>query len=460
MAGFPVTVPGMTVQRACGSSQQAVHVADNLIRSGVADIVIACGVEMMSKTQGGNDAAKYGRRHPEEMVKRFSLPGMGEAAERIADRWSLERTYLDELAFRSHALAAQATEAGRFARQITPVAAVDGAPLLRDEGVRANVSIEKLAELKTAFHPDGRVTAGNASQVSDGAAAILVMSAKAAREYGLRPRARLVAQSVVGVDPEIMLTGPIPATRAILHRSGLRLSDIDLFEINEAFASVRRLAQGDRAGHRQGQCQRRLDRHWPSARLLGRAADDDHDRRAGAARRPLRPAIHMLRRGPGNGDDRRGAVMSEVDRKWIGAETPAFTVEVERGAIRRFAEAIGDDNPLFHDPEAARREGYADIVAPPTYPACFRLPGDPPWIAGLDRRRIVAGETAFEMLQPIVAGMSLTCRMRLRAIEEKHGRKGTMHVLVQDLEGRDASGGLVFVTSRGTIYRPAEQNLA
>lgn len=238
MAGFPVTVPGMSVQRACGSSQQAVHIADNMIRSGVADIVIACGVEMMSKTQGGNDDTTFGRRHPQELVDRFALPSMGEAAERIAERWSLDRAFLDELAVRSHALAAEATEAGRFERQILPVTAVDGTSFVRDEGIRPEASTEKLATLRTVFRKDGRITAGNASQVSDGAAAILVMSARAAREFGLRPRARLAAQLVVGVDPEIMLTGPIPATRAILQRAGMKLSDIDLFEINEAFASI------------------------------------------------------------------------------------------------------------------------------------------------------------------------------------------------------------------------------
>ncbi|WJR76734.1 thiolase family protein [Bradyrhizobium sp. NP1] len=238
MAGFPVTVPGMTVQRACGSSQQAVHVADNMIRSGIAEIVIACGVELMSKTQGGNEDTKYGRRHPEELVRRFSMPSMGEAAERISDRWQLDRGYLDDLALRSHALATEATQEGRFDRQIVPVVAVDGSPLTRDEGIRADASREKLASLKTAFRENGRVTAGNASQVSDGASAILVMSARAAREFGLRPRARLKAQVVVGVDPELMLTGPIPATQAILKRSGMALSEIDLFEINEAFAPI------------------------------------------------------------------------------------------------------------------------------------------------------------------------------------------------------------------------------
>ncbi len=238
MAGFPVTVPGTTVQRACGSSQQAVHFADTLIRAGVCDVVVAGGVEIMSATRGGNDDKTYGARHPDSLVKRFSLPSMGEAAERIAERWGLERPYLDELSLRSHTLAAEAQDASRFAADMVVVMGADGTPFDRDEGVRRATSLEKLATLKPSFRPEGRVTAGNASQVSDGAAALLLMSAGKARALGLTPRARLHAQLVVGVDPEIMLTGPIPATRAILKRAGLGRDDIDLFEINEAFASV------------------------------------------------------------------------------------------------------------------------------------------------------------------------------------------------------------------------------
>lgn len=238
MANFPVTVPGATVQRACGSAQQAVHIADNMIRSGVCDIVIAGGVEMMSKTQGGNDDKTYGSRHPEELVARFSIPSMGEAAERIAERWNLDRVYLDELALRSHALATEAVQSNRFDRAMVPLRAADGTTITRDEGIRSDGTPEKLATLRTPFRENGRITAGNASQVSDGAAAILLMTAAKAREYGLKPRARLAAQLVVGVDPEIMLTGPIPATQAILRKSGLSLDQIDLFEINEAFASV------------------------------------------------------------------------------------------------------------------------------------------------------------------------------------------------------------------------------
>ena len=238
MGGFPFTVPGTTVTRACGSAQQAVHFADNMIRSGICDVVIAGGVELMSHTAGGNDDTRYGRRHPEDLVARLSMPTMGIAAERIAERWQLDRGWLDELALRSHMLAAAAQDEGRFARELLPVMGATGELLQKDEGVRRESTLAKLATLKPAFADGGRITAGNSSQVSDGAAALLLMTAGRAREFGLRPRARLVAQRVVGVDPEIMLTGPIPATRAILGAAGLAVGDIDLFEINEAFASV------------------------------------------------------------------------------------------------------------------------------------------------------------------------------------------------------------------------------
>ncbi|MFA6264120.1 MAG: thiolase family protein [Pseudolabrys sp.] len=238
MSGFPVTVPGTTVQRACGSSQQAAHFADNMIRSGVCDVVIACGVEQMSATRGGNEDERFGKRYPDDLVNQLSMPTMGEAAERIAERWGLDRGYLDELALRSHVLASEAWSASRFSDDLAPVPLDDGTLFDRDEGVRSDSTLEKLGTLKTSFRPEGRVTAGNSSQISDGASALLFMSAAKAREFGLEPRARLYAQYVVGVDPEIMLTGPIPATRAILQRSALKLDQIDLFEINEAFASV------------------------------------------------------------------------------------------------------------------------------------------------------------------------------------------------------------------------------
>ncbi|MDR5760617.1 thiolase family protein [Caballeronia sp. LZ035] len=238
MADFPVTVPGMTVQRACGSSQQAVHIAHNLIATGTCDVVLAGGVELMSRTAGANDDTRYGRRHPPELVERFSMPSMGIAAERIAAHWDLSRESLDALALRSHQLAAQASDAGYFDGQILSVDLPDGRLFTRDEGIRYDTSAERLASLKAAFQEGGRVTAGNASQVSDGAAALLLMSRAAAALSGLKPRARVVAQRVVGVAPDLMLTGPIPATQQILARAGLTVDDIDLFEINEAFASV------------------------------------------------------------------------------------------------------------------------------------------------------------------------------------------------------------------------------
>jgi acetyl-CoA acetyltransferase family protein len=237
-SGFPEEVTAVSIDRQCGSSQQAVSFAAAGVIAGHYDVVIAGGVESMSHTAGGNDDTKYGRRYPEDLVARLSMPTMGVAAERIAQRWALDRAYLDELALRSHQLATAAQDAGRFDRELLPVAGATGEMLQVDEGVRRGSTLEKLATLKPAFSDDGRITAGNSSQVSDGAAALLLMSAGKAREYGLRPRARLAAQKVVGVDPEIMLTGPIPATRAILQQSGLALGDIDRFEINEAFASV------------------------------------------------------------------------------------------------------------------------------------------------------------------------------------------------------------------------------
>jgi acyl dehydratase len=149
--------------------------------------------------------------------------------------------------------------------------------------------------------------------------------------------------------------------------------------------------------------------------------------------------------------------MTEIDRTLIGTETEAFIVEVEKGAIRKFADAIGDPNPLFRDEAYARRFGYANVVAPPTFPVCFRPPMDLPWIQNLDRRRIVAGQTAFEYAKPVVAGMRLSCRVKLAAVEEKAGSKGKMELLHQELYGKDESGDAVFVVRRTTVYRSAEQ---
>lgn len=242
LAGFPPEVPAVTIDRQCGSSQQAVHFAASLIESGAAEIVIAAGVESMTRVPMGSTRANGpGSPFTEALKERYPMVQMGLSAEMIAEKWRLPREVLDEFSLRSHRLAAQAAAEGYFHREILPLdVPVDGEtrPMNRDEGVRADTSLEKLATLKTPFKEDGVVTAGNASQISDGAAALLLMSAEKAAELGLKPRARIVAQVVVGDDPVLALTAPIPATRKILAKAGLKLDEMDLIEINEAFASV------------------------------------------------------------------------------------------------------------------------------------------------------------------------------------------------------------------------------
>lgn len=238
-AGYPVSVPGTTLNRACGSGQQAVHFAATLIDAGVCDLVVAGGVESMTRVpMGAGRGAGMGKRYPDEMLARYPIPPMGESAEMIAQQWGLSRAYLEELSLRSHQRAASAREAGRFDDEIVPIRLPDGGLFERDECIRAETSMAQLAALKPAFRDDGRVTAGSSSPLSDGAAAVLLASPEKARELGLRPRARVAAQLVLGVDPVIQLTGPIPATREVLRRTGMSLRDIDLFEVNEAFASV------------------------------------------------------------------------------------------------------------------------------------------------------------------------------------------------------------------------------
>ncbi|MBK5109809.1 MAG: thiolase family protein [Thermoleophilia bacterium] len=239
-AGFPIETPATTIDRQCGSAQQAVNYAAAMIASGVHDVMIGGGVEHMGHISFG-DAAKvmgdYGWAYSPELLERYNLVNQGLSAEMIADKWDIPRTELDELGVRSHALAQQATEEGRFDREIAPFS-VNGDTFKTDQGIRPGTTAEKLAELKPAFKEDGKVTAGNASQVSDGAAAILLMTREKAEELGLTPRARIFDQTAVGVDPVMMLTGPIPATRKLLERNSMSLDDIDLIEINEAFASV------------------------------------------------------------------------------------------------------------------------------------------------------------------------------------------------------------------------------
>jgi len=243
LAGFPVEVPATTVDRQCGSGQQAVHFAANLIEMGVCDIAIAGGVECMTRVPMGSTRTPESPGYPftDELLSRYPITSMGVSAEMIAAKWGLTRTELDEFSLHSHRLAHQATSEGRFRREIMPLeVTVDGVTELMDEDetIRPGTSMEALAGLKPAFEEDGLVTAGNSSPISDGAAALLLMSSERAKALGLRPRARLVEQLVVGVDPVIALTGPIPATPRILQRAGMSLQDIDLIEINEAFASV------------------------------------------------------------------------------------------------------------------------------------------------------------------------------------------------------------------------------
>jgi acetyl-CoA acetyltransferase family protein len=244
-AGFPEEVPGVTIDRQCGSSQQAAHFAAQAVMAGAQDIVIAAGVESMTRVPMGVTAQQGpGLPFGPRMLERYSqgLVPQGISAEMISEKWGISRTELDELALESHVRAARATEEGRFEGQIIPVGVTreNGMreTVARDEGIRADTSLEKLATLQPAFKSDGVVTAGNSSQISDGAAAVLVMSEDRATQLGLTPRARFVAFAMAGVDPVMMLTGPIPATEKVLTRAGLEIGDIDLFEVNEAFASV------------------------------------------------------------------------------------------------------------------------------------------------------------------------------------------------------------------------------
>lgn len=244
-AGFPETVPGTTVDRQCGSSQQAIHFAAQGVISGAYDVAIAGGVEVMTRVPMGSSyqqgpGAPFGNR----MLHRYEngLVHQGISADLIAQKWELSRAELDEFSLESHRRAARATAEGRFRSQIVPVEVKneDGTTSIfdQDEGIRTDTSIEKLASLKPAFKPDGLITAGNSSQISDGAAAVLIMERETAERLGLRPRARFVAFSLAGDDPIFMLTAPIPATYKVLKKAGLTLDQIDLVEINEAFASV------------------------------------------------------------------------------------------------------------------------------------------------------------------------------------------------------------------------------
>jgi acetyl-CoA acyltransferase len=239
-AGLPIETPATTVDRQCGSGQQAVNFAAAMVASGVHDVMIGGGVEHMGHISFADSASvmqEHGFAFSPRLMERYNLVPQGISAEMIADKWEIPRSELDEIGLRSHQLAAVATEEGRFEREIVPFS-VNGDVYATDQGIRPDTSLEKLSQLKPAFKEDGKITAGNSSQVSDGAAAVLLMTREKADALGLEPRARIYDQTTVGVDPVIMLTGPIPATRKLLERNGMAMDDIDLVEVNEAFASV------------------------------------------------------------------------------------------------------------------------------------------------------------------------------------------------------------------------------
>ena len=237
-AGWPESVPGTTVDRQCGSSQQAVHFAAAGVISGQYDVAVAGGVEVMSRTPMGSSftasplGADYIARYGED------FPNQGVGAEDIADTWGFSREQLDEYALRSHERAQAATDEGRFAAQIAPVTNPDGVVISADEGIRPGGTMEKLAGLKPAFKPDGKITAANSSQISDGSAALLIMTSEKAQSLGLTPIARIHTAVLAGVSPMPMLHAPMPATEKALAKSGLKTSDIGAYEVNEAFASV------------------------------------------------------------------------------------------------------------------------------------------------------------------------------------------------------------------------------
>ena len=254
-AGWPESVPATSVDRQCGSSQQSAHFAAQGVIAGAYDVVVAAGVEVMSLVPMGasmmapNTGQPFGPRVMARYADVGGLVPQGISAELIADKWGLSREALDEFGARSQHLAERATEEGRFEREIVPVRAMPrdketgrvvetDEVVARDEGIRPGTTVEKLATLKPAFKPDGKVTAGNSSQITDGAAAVLIMSEEKAAELNLTPKARFVSFALSGVDPVMMLTGPIPATSKVLDRAGMTLDDMDLVEINEAFASV------------------------------------------------------------------------------------------------------------------------------------------------------------------------------------------------------------------------------
>lgn len=242
-AGLPIEVPATTVDFQCGSSQQSVHLAAAMIASGQIDVAVAGGVESMTRVPMGlSIGTNGGNPFTDRIMEQYNIIPQGIAADKIAYQWGISREEVDQIGYDSHRKAAEAMEKGWLSREILPIEGVDdeGKPVMvtRDQGVRPNASLEKMATLQPAFNPEGVTTAGNSSQISDGAAALLLTTPEKAAELGLKPRARLVSTVTVGSDPHLMLTGPIPATRKALAKAGLSLEQIDLFEVNEAFAAV------------------------------------------------------------------------------------------------------------------------------------------------------------------------------------------------------------------------------
>ena len=247
-AGWPESVPATSIDRQCGSSQQSVHFAAAGLISGQYDVVVAGGVESMSRvpmgsTVTGATGEPFGdtvhARYADELAAQgISSFNQGIGAEMIAQQWGFSRTDLDEFSAQSHALALAATESGAFADQLVPVTRPDGVTVTADEGIRPGTSVESLSALRTAFREDGVITAGNASQISDGSAGLLMMTSAKAAELGMTPLVRVHTAALAGSDPVIMLTGPIPATAKVLARSGLSIGDIDAYEVNEAFAPI------------------------------------------------------------------------------------------------------------------------------------------------------------------------------------------------------------------------------
>ena len=252
-ADLPIEVPATTIDFQCGSSQQAIHLAAAMVAASKADLVIAGGVESMTRVPMGSSLGKGGALpFTDNIMEAYNMIPQGIASDKIAARWGITREAMDELSLTSHRRAWQATEDGILRREIAPIQGVDDDgklfTVVRDQGIRPTTTLEKMASLDAVFSPGGVTTAGNSSQISDGAAAVLVTTAAHAGLLGLTPRARIIDVATVGSDPHLMLTGPIAATKKVLRRAGLTMDDIDIFEVNEAFASVPRIWEKDTGG--------------------------------------------------------------------------------------------------------------------------------------------------------------------------------------------------------------------